>query len=211
MTEPSEKLIEPVTADVSAQRIARVYAEALYDAAQAKDQVKEILDELTALIDNVFARDLAVEEYLCSGIVGRGHKKEFIEKTFLGRTSETFASFLLVLNHHDRLGLLRPIQQAYKELYEERSGLMVVEVRSAMPLSEPHQEKLRKELYESFSREPILAVEVDPDLIGGLMVRVGDWLYDASVRTQLETLQNQLIESSTHALQSGRDRFSSVG
>jgi F-type H+-transporting ATPase subunit delta len=150
-----------------------------------------------------------VEEYLYSGIVGRGHKKDFIDKTFAGRTSETFTSFLQVLNHHDRLGLLRPIQEAYKELFEERSGLMSVEVRSAVPLSEAQQERLRKELYESFKREPVLKVKVDPDIIGGLMVLVGDWLYDASVRRQLESLQHQLIESSSHAIQSGRDRFSS--
>src|SRR5581483_10174304 len=187
MSEPADKIIEPITADVGAQRIARVYAEALYDAASAKDQAKEMLDELTALVTDVFARDPAAAEYLSSGIVGRTHKKEFIEKTFVGRVSETFASFLLVLNHHDRLDLLRPIQQAYKELHEERSGQMPVDVRSAVPLSEAHQEQLRKELYESFKREPILAVQVDPDLIGGLVVRVGDWLYDASVRTQLET------------------------
>lgn len=86
---------------------------------------------------------------------------------------------------------------------------MLVEVRSAAPLSEPHAERLRHELRESFHKEPILAMKVDPDLIGGLMVKVGDWLYDASVRTQLETLRHQLIESSSHAIQSGRDRFSS--
>ena len=85
--------------------------------------------------------------YLSSGIVGRDHKKDLIEKTFAGRASETFTNFLLVLNHHDRLDLLRAIQRAYKELFEQRSGLILVEVRSAAPLSEQHLERLRKELY----------------------------------------------------------------
>ena len=55
----------------------------------------------------------------------------------------------------------------------------------------------------------MLATKIDPDLLGGLVVRVGDWLYDASVRTQLETIRNQIIARSSHEIQSGRNRFSS--
>ena len=62
MSEPSDKIIEPVTADVGAQRIARVYAEALYDAAAAKDQAKEVFEELTSLVTDVFRRDPALED-----------------------------------------------------------------------------------------------------------------------------------------------------
>ena len=65
------------------------------------------------------------------------------------------------------------------------------------------------QLRDLWQREPILESAVDPDLLGGLVVQVGDWLYDASVRTQLETLRNQLITRSSHEIQSGRDRFSS--
>ncbi len=209
MTEPMEKLIEPITADVSAQRIARVYAEALYDVAKPKGEARDALDELNALIDDVFRQDAGLELYLSSGAVGRNHKTDLLKKTFVGRTSETFSNFLLVLNHHDRLDLLRPIQREYKELFEERTGLILVEVRSAKPLSEQQVERLRNELRESFHREPVLAMKEDAALIGGLTVKVGDWLYDASLRTELETLRNQLIESSSHAIQSGRDRFSS--
>jgi F-type H+-transporting ATPase subunit delta len=211
MSEPMEKLVEPVTADVSAQRIARVYAEALYKAAEAKGEAKELLDELTSLVHDVFRANGALEMYLGSGAVGRGHKRDLLKKSFDGRASETLTNFLLVLNNHDRLDLLRPILKAYQDLYEERTGHMVAEVRSARPLSEQQAERLRRELRETFRREPILAARVDEDLLGGLMIRVGDWVYDATVRTQLETLRNQLIERSSHAIQSGRDRFSDRG
>jgi F-type H+-transporting ATPase subunit delta len=208
-TDLTEKNIESITVDVSAQRIARVYAEALYEAAGPPEQARELLDELTALVFDVFQRDANLELYLSSGAVGRDHKKTLIDKTFASRASDTLVNFLLVLNQHDRLDLLRAIQRAYKQLYEERSGLILVEVRSAAPLSDQQMERLRQELRASFKHEPLMAAKVDPDLIGGLTVQVGDWLYDASVRTQLETLRNQLIESSSHAIQSGRDRFSS--
>jgi F-type H+-transporting ATPase subunit delta len=56
-------------------------------------------------------------------------------------------------------------------------------------------------------REPDLIETVDPDLLGGLVVQVGDLLYDASVRTQLDHIRNQLTERSSHEIQAGRDRF----
>ena len=59
-------------------------------------------------------------------------------------------------------------------------------------------------------REPVLIPKVDPDILGGLIVQVGDWRYDASVRHQLDIIRNQLIESSSHEIQVGRDRFSSA-
>ena len=161
-----------------------VYAEALYDVAQGKGEAKDALEELNGLIGDVFRQDAGLETYLSSGAVGRLHKKNLIDKTFVGRSSETFSNFLLVLNHHDRLDLLRPIQREYKRLFEERTGLILVEVRSAKALSEQQVDKLRNELRESFQREPVLAMKDDADLIGGLMVKVGDWLYDASVRNR---------------------------
>src|SRR5262249_14511715 len=161
------------------------------------------------LVHALSRADPARETSLPSGAAARDRKRALIKKTFDGRASETLANFLLVLNNHDRLDLLRPILKAYKDLYEDRTGHMVAEVRSAKPLSEQQAERLRQELRETFHREPILAARVDENLLGGLMIRVGDWVYDATVRTQLDSLRNQLIERSSHAIQSGRDRFSS--
>ena len=99
---------------------------------------------------------------------------------------------------------------ATQELRNERMGRMRVEVQSATPLPEDQRERLRRELKETFQREPLLSVRTDPELLGGLVVRVGDWLYDASVRVQLDSIRNQIIERSSHEIQSGRDRFSSA-
>src|SRR4051812_8433635 len=123
--------IKAVTADVSAMRVARVYADALYGAAEQRGQAKDVLEELDALINQVLPSDPKLEFNLRAGGVSRGRRDEILRKSFDGRTSETFFNFLLVLSHHDRLGLLRAIRQAYRELYEQRTGQMAVEVRSA--------------------------------------------------------------------------------
>jgi F-type H+-transporting ATPase subunit delta len=201
-----------VPVNVDTQRVAKVYAESLYGAAAKQNQAKQVLDELQSLVGEVYKADPKIEVFLTSAIVGRDRKADLIKNVFSTRSSETFSNFLSVLNDHDRLDLLRPILTAYRELFDERSGHIHVHVRSAQPLPDDQRERLVLELKKAFQRDPILESRVEPDLLGGLVVQVGDWLYDASVRSNLETLRNQIIERSSHEIQSGRDRFStSIG
>src|SRR5262249_14877400 len=98
----------------------------------------------------------------------------------------------------------------YRDLLEERTGKVRVRVRSAVPLAEDHRQRLERELRETLRREPVLEATVEPDLLGGIVVQVGDFLYDASVRSRLDAIRDQLVERSSHEIQTGRDRFSSA-
>jgi F-type H+-transporting ATPase subunit delta len=198
-----------LTADVSAQRVARVYAEALLNAADKHGQGDAVLDELQALIQEVFSADPRLETFLSGGVISRRAKADAIRSVFQNRASATFLNFLLVLNDHERLELLRPVLAAYRALRDERARRIRVRVQTAVPLPDDQRQRLLHELREVFHLEPVLDEQVDPDLLGGMVVRVGDWLYDASVRTRLETLQNQVIARSSHEIQSRRDRFRS--
>jgi F-type H+-transporting ATPase subunit delta len=196
------------TADVGAQRIARIYAEALLNAAEKRGEGQAVLDQLDSLVRDVFAANPHVEEFLASPAVPAKVKAAAIDSTFGPRSSELFTNFLRVLNDHGRLELLRTIDVALHELADQRAHRVRVQVRSATPLQDDQRERLRRELREGFHLEPVLDERVDPDLLGGLVVRVRDWQYDGSVRTQLRTIRNYLIERSDHEIQSGRDRFS---
>jgi F-type H+-transporting ATPase subunit delta len=196
-------------ADVGAHRVARVYAEALLNAAGSKQQ-DAVVEELAALVRDVFKRQPQVEEFLSSGAISRDAKAGVIRSVFDGRTSDVFTNFLQVLNNHDRLDVLRPILTAARELANERAGRLPVVVRTAVPLPDDQRERLRAELRSTFKMEPLLDSQVDPELLGGMVVRVGDFLYDASVRARLESLRDELIARSSHEIQSRRDRFSSA-
>ncbi len=196
------------TADVGAQRVARVYAEALLNAAAKRNQVQEILDELDALVRDVFGRDPHVETFLSSAAVSRERKADAIRRAFDNRSEEILVNFLLVLNEHDRLDLLRAIRSAYHVLFDERARRIKVLVRSVVPLEEGQLNRLRERVRQAFQREPVMETRIDPDLLGGVIVRVGDWLYDASVRSRLENIRNQIIERSSHEIQSRRNRLS---
>ena len=207
MNDEKKEDFEPI-ADVSAQRVARVYAEALLNAADKQGQSDQVLESLESLTRDLFPAEPQFEAFLSSSAVGRERKAHVIDKVFEGKSSQVFVDFLKVLNQHERLELLRPILAAAKELRDERAKRVRVQVRSAVPLADAETNRLVEQLRAALKLEPVLQTEVDENLLGGVVVKVGDWLYDASVRARLDSIRNQLIERSSHEIQSGRDRFS---
>src|SRR5579864_5775499 len=125
--------IQPV-ADVSAQRVARVYAEALLNAAEKQGKAGAVFDELDSLVRDVFADQPQFEMLLSSAAAGRKARAEILKAVFAGRASDLFYHFLLVLNDQERLDLLRAILAAFQELHDQRSARIRVQVESAVPL-----------------------------------------------------------------------------
>jgi F-type H+-transporting ATPase subunit delta len=160
----------------------------------------EVLAEFAALFNDIFRADPQFEAFLASHAIGRKPKAEVIHKVFDHRASEVFRNFLLVLNDHQRLGMLRGIYEAATELNNERTGRFRAYVTTAVPLPDDQRERLTQELRQKYNKEPILVTRVDPALLGGMVVRVADWLYDGSVRKQLENIRKQLIARGSHAV-----------
>lgn len=212
MTIPEQP--EPVARHVTvmddeARQVARVYAEALYRAASEEGTAETVVQELEALSGGVFREDPGIEAFFMSPAVAKDRKTELIRKAFEGKASATLAGFLGVLAEHERLGLVRPIVEAFRTLVDRKHQRVAVQVVSAVPLTDQERGRIAEGIREAAGFEAILHESIDPALLGGLVVRVRDWVYDASVRTRLETIKNQLIERSSHAVERGRDRFGS--
>jgi F-type H+-transporting ATPase subunit delta len=195
--------------DDEARHVARVWAEALYKAAEKAGGVESVLEDLEALVGEVFRQDPGLELFFTSAAIGRDRKQQALKAAFEGRATPTFVQFLGVLNEHDRLDMLRPIAQAFRALHDRRARRLPVHVRSAVPLTDDERDRLREDVRAVAHFEPVLQETVDPDILGGLIIRIQDWVYDASVRARLLAVKNQLIERSSHGIQSGRDRFRS--
>jgi F-type H+-transporting ATPase subunit delta len=198
---------EPV-ANIQDQRIARIYAEALLNAAEARGVVDEVKDELRELVEEVFRRKPDFEAFLASGAVSKETRADMLRSIFKDRSGELFFNTLLVLNEHERLPLLRPIHLIYNQLFDQRRRRIPVQVTTAVPLTEEQTNRLVSFLHDSLQLEPVLKTQIDPNILGGMMVRVGDWMFDGSVRNDLETIRKQLVARSSHEIQSRRDRFS---
>ncbi len=194
----SEQIHHATVFDDATRHVARIYAEALLAAADKRHQTQEVLEQLEELVRDVLARDSAFALFLASAVVSREHKREALRRAFEGKINEVLYHFLLVLNDNDRLGILRETAVLMRDIYERRAGRMHIEVTSAVPLDDGQRERLRRELHDKFNREPILSARVDPEMLGGLVVKVDDWVYDGSVRARLERIQKKLIERGSY-------------
>ena len=208
MSEPSQN--ENEFWDVGARRIARVYAEALLNSAEQKGQAAAVLDELDSLVRDVFDRDKRLEVLFSSAALGRQARTAAIEKLFKTRASEIFYRFLLVVNDHERLDLLRAILTEARNLHDQRTKRLKVLVTSAVPISDEQRHRIETRVRERFNLEPVVVPKIDPTLLGGIKIRIGDRQFDGTVRARLDLIRQQLLLRSSHEIQSGRDRFSSA-
>jgi F-type H+-transporting ATPase subunit delta len=168
-----------------------------------------MLDQLDSLVRDVFAASPNFERFLASGAIRHHTKQSVIEATLGASADPLFVNFLLTLNDNDRLNAIRPIWATYRNLYDAKQRRIRVKVRTAAALSAAQEERLKKDLHDAFDLQPILEIRVDPELLGGLVVQIGDIVYDGTVRTRLAQLRNQLMVRSSYEIQSQRDRFSS--
>lgn len=199
--------VASIMSDPSAHAVARVYATAYLDAAKTEG-VEDPLEELASFVDDVLAKYPEFAQVLLSAMINRDEKLALIDRVAAPFGSEMFTNFLRVLARHDRLELLPLILGESREEFEARMGKKRVQVTSARPLSDASREAIRNRLQEALSFEPIIEDRTDPRLLGGLTIRVGDRVYDSSLRTRLKQLQIQMRERSLNEIQSGRDRFS---
>ncbi len=194
--------------DDEAPELTRTYAEALVNAAEKQGQVEAVLDDLDAIEAEVLGPHPKFAALLGSPLLPPHEKERVLVATFEGRALPTVVHFLRVLNRHGRLGLIRPVARAARAIWDRRQNRRPVTVRTAVPLDDAQQAALRDRLARMLAATPVLHLQVDPSLIGGLVVQIGDDVYDASVRHRLEQLRHRLIEGKTHEIQSRRDHFS---
>ena len=208
MAEQLQTKIASVMEDPSAIQIARVYAGAFLDAAKSTVGADAALEEGQSFVDDVLAKNAEFDRMLVSPTLRRDDKLKLIERVVKGRGSEFFANFLKVLARHDRLDLLPTILHAARIQNERTSGRKRVSVRTAKPLSDESRRAISDRLRSVFAFEPILEAVTDPSLVGGMVIRVDDTVYDSSLRTRLKQLRSRLRERSLHEIQTGRNRFS---
>jgi F-type H+-transporting ATPase subunit delta len=202
---PAERPRRPL-ADHEAQA-ARSYAAALLGAADGDEAVAAALDDLDAFRREVVEAYPRFAAVLDSPRVPAAEKDRMLATLLEGKIADVALRFLRVLNRHGRLELAAAVAEEARRQWDRRRGLVAVKVRVAAPLDEAQAEALRKKLAGFVSGTPVLQVVTDPGLIGGLVVQVGDEVFDASVRNRLEQIRQRLIEGKTHEISKRRDQF----
>jgi F-type H+-transporting ATPase subunit delta len=183
--------------------IGRLYAEAILKVAEESGQADALLEELEGLA-GYLETNPELLQFLSNPLVEQDDHAKVIENAFRGRASDLLVDSLQVIGRKGRLGSLRAIAAAYRTALRERQGWVDVHVRSAVPLSAEHRDRLKAALAASTSRKPSLIEEVDPQVIGGLVVEVEGRKIDASVASRLHDLSEALLARASREIHSGK-------
>lgn len=175
---------------VSNVTIARPYAEAAFRLARDKHAVAA-WSEMLAL-----AASVAADPRIASLTGNPQVSREQLGKIVLGvcgdKVSADGRNFLLLLVENGRLGVLPEIRELFEDLRREHEGVLEVEVTSAYPMDDSQLAQLRQKLQAKYGRQVQASVSVDPELIGGVRVKIGDEVLDASVRGKLQGMASAL-------------------
>jgi F-type H+-transporting ATPase subunit delta len=192
-TAPEAGQVVGTVFDEASAELARTYSTALLDAAGA--DAEPVLDELEEIVSDVLVAQPKFAELLASPAVPMAEKDRVLVDVFEGRALPIVSNFLRVLNRHGRLDVLAAIITQARADWDRKQGRRRVTVRSAVPLDDGQRAALQGKLSALIGgATPQVNLEVDPSLIAGLVVQVGDDVYDASVRTSLKRLRDRLLE-----------------
>lgn len=173
--------------------VARRYAQALYQEAEAAGKADQIDEGVQSLQESLDAsREL--DQFFRSPIISREKKAAVIGTLFDGKVDPLIVRLMRLLVQKGREDILPSVVRQYAELRDERLGLVEALVKTAMPMEYDETESLRQVLETRTGKKVRLRIEVEPEMIGGVVVRIGDLVYDGSVRHQLSTLREQFEE-----------------
>jgi len=169
----------------------RGYAEAMIAVAEAEGALGAVEDELFAFAKAV-EQNTALREALTDPSLPSENKKATIHELLGGRAHPLTGSLLSLVVDSGRARELGKIVDAFAAVAAERRQLAVAEVRAAVPLSDEQRERIRQALAAASGKSLEVKVVVDPGIVGGVVARVGDEIFDGSIRTRLNEARQRL-------------------
>lgn len=133
-----------------------------------------------------------------SPIIKEDKKREILKEIFSdSRVDPVTLKFILLLVEKKREDLLHDIVKVYQQLYDEKMGIVTAEVTTAVEVNNSDRKKIEKKIIELTGAKSVKAIyKVDPSIIGGIVIRIGDTVYDASLKRKIQLLREQLIYGS---------------
>ena len=195
--------------DIGKQQVAAVYAKALIGAAEKSGNTDAVVDELSSLVNDVLVKFPDFEATLGSPRLAVDEKMALLDRVFGNKASEQLQTFLKVLCQHERLDCLREVSSESRRIVSELRNKVQVQVTTAHPLSEEQLNTIVHELQVKMSCEVDVATKIDEDIIGGIVVRVGDTVVDGSVRNQLQQMKTKAVHKVVEQIHDSNDRFAS--
>ena len=172
--------------------IANVYATALLEIISKDTDLDPVVQELFEIEKALFGEKV-IREFVLSPIVKTDWKEKAILKALTGQVREEVVSFVGLLNQKGRLDFFSDITKEFSHLVDLKKGRSRVSVVSKEPLSETILERIKKFVEKKFKTEAIIQNKISDDVIGGFVIRVNDFLIDASMKNKLKSISESLL------------------
>jgi F-type H+-transporting ATPase subunit delta len=172
--------------------LVKIYAEALFQIADERGRVEEVYGELQQL-ECIFNDSKEFTTFLTSPKVERQEKKRLLQKVLSSDFSRLTIHFLLTLIDKNREILIPYMANEFKDILDRIHNRIDVEITSAMRLQDDLLRKATETLSRSLNKEILVNQKIDPDILGGIVVRVEDRILDGSIRGQIERLKAQML------------------
>lgn len=166
------------------------YARALFDLAVEENQLDQFNQELTEIHGLITGQE-DLKKLLHHPRIPEADKKDLM-KRILGDASPMIVNFIMLLIDKGRISLLKGIIEHFQDMVREAKGIIEVQVYTALELTAALEAKLAEKLKKLTEKEVELKVQVDPGLIGGMKLRIGDKVIDGSIQTHLERIKENL-------------------
>ena len=175
------------------EEIAQVYARSIFEVAQERGTTERVREELGRFVD-ALQESRELQTFLFSPYFSTEEKKAGLDRAVTGE-DETVRNFLQLLVENHRMPVVFRVRREVDRLWREANRLLPVEITSAVALDEAISARIGDEIGRQTGREVELRTTVDPEVIGGIVLRVGNSILDASIRTRLENLRKQVAQA----------------
>jgi F-type H+-transporting ATPase subunit delta len=175
------------------EEIATVYARALFEAADEQDKLDEVREQLGQFADALDG-DRGLQVFFFSPYFSTPEKEDGLDRA-VSDADPVILNFLKLLIEKHRMPVIFRIRENYDRLWEDENKLLPVEITSAVELDESIAKQLGDRIQEQTGRKVELSSRVEPDILGGIVVQVGNSVLDASIRNRLEQLRKQVVKA----------------
>jgi len=205
-------MIEPIkhetVLDPGAEQVGKIYARALIGAADSAGVADEVLNQLSVLVDDCLANNEKLCAAFASPRIDEAEKSRVIDRLFAGKFHPVLVNLLKIMGKRGRLGYVAAVRTAANEIHDEVLGRVVAQVTTAIAMDESSRMMVINRLEASLGKKVRLRETVNPDLIGGMVVRVGDTVYDSSVANQIDKMARKARAGFSRELLKRFDSFS---
>jgi F-type H+-transporting ATPase subunit delta len=175
------------------EEIAAVYARSLFEVAKEQGKLDAVREQLGEFADAMEA-DHELQVFFFSPYFSTQEKQDGLDRAVSG-ADETIINFIKLLIENHRMPVIFRVRRGYDELWEQENKLLPVQVTSAVELDKATVKQIGDRIAEQTGQKVDLSASVEPDILGGIIVRVGNQVLDASVRNRLEQLRKQVARA----------------